>query len=400
MVPGGAGCAPRRAGRSRPLNSRERVIAALRHEPVDRVPYGEFSVDSDTVARVLGHETYLRNKAASQIALWEGRREEVAQSWREDFIAFYRKMDCFDILNCCSMAAGTLPPKGYTPNPPRKTGDDTWEDRQGRVYKYSPTTNDITCVHDPVAAARQWTVAEFDESPDPSPPDPSVYEVVDALLAEFRGERFLTGHSGSEAGWLLLGGMERGLMMFVEQPEVVRSAIRAETRHGNVRDTWAVRPGQDAAFWGADFAYRSGPFISPAMWREFCLPAYTERTARLHARGQFVLKHACGNNLPLLDGFVEAGFDCYQSLQSSAGVHLADLKPTYGRKMCLWGGMPLEVLQSGTPTQVRAEVRRALQVGTPGSGFIFGTSHSVAVGTPYDNFMAMIDEFLRLRDRV
>ena len=353
------------------MNGRERVIAALRHQAVDRVPYGEFAVDCDTVAAVLGRRTYLRNKAACQIAFWEGRRDEVAQSWREDFVAFYRKMDCFDILNVCATAAGLLPPKDYQPDPPRRIAKDTWEDRHGRIYKYSPITNDITCVHDPVAAARQWTVEEFDNAPPPRPPDPSVYEVVDALIAEFQGERFLCGHSGGEAGWLLLGGMERGLMMFIEKPEVVRAAIRAETRNANLRDDWAVRPGQDGVLWGADFAYRSGPLISPAMWRDFCLPAYKERTARLHERGQFVIKHACGNNLPLLEDFVAAGFDCYQSLQATAGVHLAELKPTWGRKICLWGGMPLEVLQSGTPAEVRAEVRRALEVAAPGNCLLY-----------------------------
>lgn len=382
------------------MNSRQRIIAALRHEPVDRIPYGEFAVDYDTVAAVLGRETYVRNKAASMIALWEGRRDEVAQSYLEDFKAFYRKMDCFDILNVCAMASGLLPPKDYEPDPPRKVDETTWEDRQGRVYKYSAATNDITCVHDPVAAARVWTVEEFDDAPPPEPPDPSVYEVVDALIAEFRGERFIAGHSGGEAGWVLLGGMERGLMAYVEQPEVVKAAIRNAVRQGNARDAWTIRDGQDGVLWGADFAYKSGPFISPKMWHEFCFPAYKERTEQMHRRGQFVLKHACGNNLPLLEDFVAAGFDAYQSLQATAGVHLADLKPTYGRKLCLWGGMPLEVLQSGTTDQVRAEVRKALDVGPPGGGFIFGTSHSVAVGTPYDNFMAMMDEFVKLRDRV
>ncbi len=381
------------------MNSRQRVIAALRHQPVDRVPYGEFAVDYDTVAAVLGRETYLRNKAGTQIALWEGRREEVAQSFREDFIEFYRRMDCFDVVHVSAMAAGLLPPRDYTPDPPRRVDESTWEDRYGRVYKLSTVTNDITCVRDPVAASREWSVEEFDEAPLPGSPDPSIYEVVDDLIEAFRGERFICGPSGGEAGWVLLGGMERGLMAFVEHPEVVKAAIRAAVRAANAKDPCAVRDGQDGVLWGADFAYKSGPMISPAMWHEFCRPAYKERTARLHERGQFVLKHACGNNLPLLDDFVTVGFDAYQSIQPTAGVHLAELKPTYGTKMCLWGGMPLEVLQSGKPDEVRAGVRDAMEVGPPGGGYIFGTSHSVAVGTPYDNFMAMIDEFTRLRDR-
>jgi len=383
------------------VNSRERVTAALRHEPVDRVPYGEFAVDYDTVAAVLGRETFVRNKAGSMIALWEGRRDEVAQSWREDYIEFYRKMDCFDILNPAAMATSLLPPRGYDfSDSPTRVDAETWQDPEGRVYRYSSVTNDITCVDDPVARSRQWTVEEFDDAAPPEPADPSCYEVLDALIAEFRGDRFVCGHGGGEAGWILLGGMERGLMAFIEQPEVVKAAIRSAVRQANARDAWAVRDGQDGVVWGADFAYKAGPMISPAMWHEFCFPAYKERTERMHRRGQFVLKHACGNNLALLHDFVAAGFDAYQSLQATAGVHLADLKPAYGDALCLWGGMPLEVLQSGTADQVRAEVRKALEVGAPGSGFIFGTSHSVAVGTPYDNFMAMIDEFTRLRDRV
>ena len=379
------------------MNSRERVIAALRHQSVDRVPYGEFSVDSDTIAKVLGHETFVRNKAGSQIALWEGRRDEVAQSWREDYIAFYRKMDCFDILNVSALAAGLLPPKDYTPDPPRKIDSETWEDRQGRVYKYSGATRDITMVHDPETWTRQFTVEQFEKAPLPTAPDESVYEVVNALIAEFRGKRFLCGHSGGEAGWQLVGGMERGLMMFVDQPEVVKAAIACELRAGEVRDTWALRDGQDGVLWGADFAYKAGPMISPRMWHEFCFPAYKARVEQMHGQGQFVLKHACGNNLPLLDDFVAAGFDAYQSLQASAGVLLAELKPQVGDRLCLWGGMPLEILQSGTTAEVRAATRQAMEVGPPGSGFIFGTSHSVAVGTPYDNFMAMIDEFEKLR---
>jgi len=36
-------------------------------------------------------------------------------------------------------------------------------------------------------------------------------------------------------------------------------------------------------------------------------------------------------------------------------------------------------------------------VGKEGGGFILGASHSIAVGTRYENFMAMLEEFDRLR---
>ena len=97
-----------------------------------------------------------------------------------------------------------------------------------------------------------------------------------------------------------------------------------------------------------------------------------------------------------LDMFVEAGFDCYQSLQTGV-MDLRELKHSYGRNLAFWGGVPVELLVGGTPDEVRQAVRAAMDAGRGGGGFILGPSHSVAYGTKYDNFMAMIDEHDRLK---
>ncbi len=94
--------------------------------------------------------------------------------------------------------------------------------------------------------------------------------------------------------------------------------------------------------------------------------------------------------------FVEIGYDCYQSIQPTADMDIAEVKKKYGRKIALWGGVPVEEMVGGTPEQVRRSVRRAMEVAKPGGGFILGTSHSVAVGSRYDNFMAMLDEHAKL----
>ena len=115
--------------------------------------------------------------------------------------------------------------------------------------------------------------------------------------------------------------------------------------------------------------------------------------ASVKSHGLRVLKHACGNNWKLLDMFVEAGYDAYQSIQASASMDLARVKARYGERLALWGGARVENLVSGTPEDVRLDVKQALLAGAPGSGYIFGTTHSVAVGTKYDNFMAMLDAY-------
>lgn len=72
------------------------------------------------------------------------------------------------------------------------------------------------------------------------------------------------------------------------------------------------------------------------------------------------------------------------------------LKRDYGEKLVLWGGVNVESLVSGTSEDVRRDVRKAMEVLKPGGNYIFGTSHTIAVGTKYDNFMVMVDEYLKL----
>jgi uroporphyrinogen decarboxylase len=99
-----------------------------------------------------------------------------------------------------------------------------------------------------------------------------------------------------------------------------------------------------------------------------------------------------------MDMFIDAGVDCYQSLQTTAGMDIGMLKERFGKNLSFWGGVPLELLIGGTPEDIRKSVRYAIEKGAPGSGFILGPSHSIAKNTKYENFMAMLDEYVKLRD--
>lgn len=375
------------------MNSKERVQRTLARLPVDRIPIGFFSIDFDTVEKILGHETYLRAKAKSQIAFWEGRRDEVVQSWIEDTIALYRKLDFVDIINIGAMASSIVPPKNYVPENVRQVDETTWEAKDGRVWKYSPITADLTIVSEPEG---QYTLEQFNFDFVPQPPDASVFEVVDAVLDEFGETRYMLGPSGGEAGMILLGGMEHGLMLYAMEPGIVERAIAYQTRVANWNDAWYIRPGADAVFWGQDFAATKGPFISPAMFRKFCLPSIQARVRAVKSRGLRVWKHACGNNWKLLDMFVEAGYDVYQSIQASASMDLGEVKQKYGDKLTLWGGVRVENLVSGTPEDIQRDAEYAFRVGASGGGYIFGDTHSIAVGTKYDNFMALLDAYHKM----
>jgi uroporphyrinogen-III decarboxylase len=379
------------------MTSKERVQAAVARQPVDMVPLGFYVVDYDIVEKVIGRPTYVRNKIEIQIAMWEGRRDEVAESFKKDTVEFYRKIDCADVI--LPKEAPVLPPKGYEPDPPKKTGEDLWEDRHGRIYQASRIANEIQCVHDPTKGQQTFEVADFEDPVDVSAPDPSVFEACDYVIQELGEERYVAGTTGGMTALTLLGGTENGLMMYPLQPDVVMAANRRSVAMQNQRDDFYIRPEVPGVLMEQDMAGSNGPLISPQMFQEMCYSFMKERITHVKQLVPQVIFHNCGNNIPLMEMFIDCGIDCYQSLQTTAGMEVGRLKEMFGNRLCFWGGIPVEILIKGTPEDVRKTVRTAMERGAPGGGFILGPSHSVAMNTTYENFMAMLDEFVGLRDK-
>ncbi len=396
------------------MNSKQRVHAAIARKPVDRVPLGFYAVDHDIIAKVIGRPTIVRNQLGMQMALWEGRREEMIEQWKADLTDFYRKIDCADIITCRD--AMLMPPPGTLISPlmppphpdadrvPRKTGPNTWEDSHGRIFRAMPEANEIKCVYDPSTAAGaaepEFTPEQFPPF-DPataSPPDPSCFAVLDHIVQQFGRDRYIAGFNGGMVAVTMLGGFEYGLMLYYLNPDVIHAANRRMVGMCNYLDRYFIRPGTDGTIFDQDMAGTNAPFLSPDTFRAVCLPYLQQRLQHAKRQVPQVVMHNCGCNIPLMDQFIEAGVDCYQSLQTTAGMDIGMLRGRFGDRLTFWGGVPLEILQAGTPDEVRAAVRTTLELAGRGGGIILGPSQSIAAGTKYDNFMAMIDEFVRLRD--
>jgi uroporphyrinogen-III decarboxylase len=380
------------------MNSKERVRAAVARRAVDKIPLGFYVVDYDIIEQVIGHETYVRNKVKSQIAFWEGRRDEVVESYKKDTVEFYRTIGICDVI--CFKEAPLVPPKGYaSQDPPRQVNEDIWRDLQGRVYKVSHISNEFVIVEDPTVWQADYTVDQFQEEVADVPPDPSIFEAVDHIVAELGQDRYIAGSSGGLGAFVLLGNMERGLLEYALHPEVVKAAIDHQRRRGNAMDKYYIRPGQDGVLLEEDVSGTTGPLISPKMYREFCYPALCSRIQSIKSFGKQVLMHNCGNNRLLMAMFAEAGVECYQSLQTNADMDVASLQAEWGHAMAFWGGVATEILIEGTADDVRRNVRETMVKASPRGGFILGPSHSIAKGVKYDNFMALLDEFAQWRER-
>jgi len=381
------------------MNSIERVRAAVARQPVDKIPLGFYLVDYDTIEKVIGHETYVRNNVKSRIAFWEGRRDEVVESYKKDSVEFFQKLPLADLI--VYKEASIVPPKGWVPDEvPRKTGPDTWEDSAGRIYKLSLISNELVVVHDPTMWTREYKIEDFEKEVEDVPPDPTIFEAFDYLIEHLGKKRYIGGFSGGLNVFCMFGYNERTFVEYAQNPELMKAVIDYRRRWGNTMDKYYVRPGQTAVFIEEDSGSTNGPLVSPQMYREFSFPAMKSRVESIKRYHDQVLMHNCGDNRPLMDMFIEAGIDCYQSLQTDAHMYIPYLQEKWGDRMAFWGGVATELLVGGTAEQVRENVRDVMTKAGPRGGFILGPSHSVAYGTKYDNFMAMLDEFDKLREPV
>jgi hypothetical protein len=152
---------------------------------------------------------------------------------------------------------------------------------------------------------------------------------------------------------------------------------------------------------GTDFGTQNGPFISPKAYHRLYLPFQKRLNDWVHENTDWkVFIHSCGSIVKLLPGFIEAGFDILNPVQTSAaGMDPKTLKSEFGDQIVFWGGGidTQKTLPFGTPDEVRKEVEERIEVFGPGGGFVFNSIHNVQAAVPGENLQALYDTFLEYR---
>ena len=195
-----------------------------------------------------------------------------------------------------------------------------------------------------------------------------------------------------------LRGFEDGYMDLAADPALARALME---RVLEVKLAWwgAILPelgdAVDVVGEADDLGGQATPLFAPRTYRALVKPLHAELIAFIRARTRAkVLLHSCGAIRELLPDLVEIGVDVLNPVQvSAAGMETAALKRDFGRDLAFWGGGvdTQGVLGSGTPDDVRAEVRRRVADLAPGGGFIFASVHNVQANVPPENIVAMWD---------
>jgi uroporphyrinogen decarboxylase len=202
---------------------------------------------------------------------------------------------------------------------------------------------------------------------------------------------FLAISDPFKLAWSVRGGMEKLLVDFVEDPQLVLALTRLATDYNlALIDLAASHAGTvDVVFMGGDLADERTTIMSPRHFRRFVKPFEKEIVEAAHRAGLKAIKHTDGNVWPILDDFADIGFDAYHPIQPQC-MDIGETKRHLAGRMALMGNIDCRaVLCDYPPEAVEAVVIETIAKAAPGGGYILSSSNSLHAGVRPENALAM-----------
>ena len=379
------------------MNSRERLLAALDHREPDRIP---FDLGSTQVTGI----------------------HVVAYARLRDYLGLPRvKPQLCDTIQQLALpdddvierlgvdARGLFPLNSHNWNVVGKDVGSYWEytDEWGITHRRpKPDGLYYSMVHSPLADAA-LTQAEVHAFKWPDTGDPRRIAGLRELALAYRAQGKAVVIKGVLAGVFEMAQRVRGmenLMMDMASNEPLAGALLDEMVELKLK-FWEMALPQlgdviDVISEADDYGTQVSQLISPRMFRKQIKPRQQRLFARIKqlAPEAKLFFHSCGNVRPLIPDFIEIGVDILNPIHvAAAGMEPTALKRDFGGDMVFWGGGvdTQGVLPSGTPQQVKDDVRRNVDALAPGGGYVFNTVHNIQADVPPENIIAMWEELAK-----
>ncbi len=239
--------------------------------------------------------------------------------------------------------------------------------------------------------------------------DPEVREAVEALLeAGLEGAKWLdavaeVGRAAREAGVPSLSGglcgapfdlmsdMMRGTKgIMVDMYRRPEKLIEAMERLVPILIHEAVRAadGADSPVVFMPLHKGTGGFMSNEQFKTFYWPTFKEVMLGLIDEGLVPLPFAEGDYTPRLD--IIKDMPRGKVIWYFEIMDMAKAKEVLGDNACIAGNLPVAVLCTGTPQEVKEGCRQLIDTCAPGGGYILTASASMNRGNP-ENLRAMME---------
>jgi uroporphyrinogen decarboxylase len=193
-------------------------------------------------------------------------------------------------------------------------------------------------------------------------------------------------------------GHEIMLMAMIAQPDWIHDIFDTYTNVAIALFEMVEAEGMvcDGAFVYGDIAYKNGPFMSPAHYREFLQPYHKRLFDAFKKRNMPVLYHSDGDIRLVLEDLIEAGVSAINPLENSAGMDVRELAPKFGDRLGFIGNIDVKVLLTNNDEAVMEEVRSKITAAMPYHGYIYHSDHSIPPGVTLETYESVLAEVRRI----
>lgn len=338
------------------MNSKQRVYAAIRRQPLDRVPrYLWFHSD---ILKKVG-EKFGTSGFTTEVALGN----DILQPWVSINGAMAQPLE---------EGASFIDDFGIT-----------WV-RRG-LYN-TPSSH-------PLQAADLETIRAY---PLPDATEQARYADLDNLISQYGKEYFI----GADVSGSIFEPAYHLRSLSVLLADMVEGSPEAEAlldkmtqfTIGVARE--CLKREVDWIWLGDDVGMQSGMMLSPSHWRSLLKPRLQLIVNSLRAiRPDLIIAyHSCGSIRPIIADLVEIGINVLNPLQPmAAGMDNIAIKREFGAQLSFMAGIDTQsFLLSASPQEVIDETRHILDTMGEGGGFIFAGSHTIQPDVPWPNIEVML----------
>jgi len=188
-----------------------------------------------------------------------------------------------------------------------------------------------------------------------------------------------------------LRGMDRLLMDIVEDRRFVEALFDRVMAFNLALIRQAVRLDVDGIMLGDDYGTQHGLMMSPGHWRALLKPRMAMLFRAIRDGGKVAVLHSDGDVSEIIRDLIEIGVQVLNPVQPEC-MNLPRIKREFGRGIVLYGGVSTQrTLPHGTPAQVAAEVRDTARMLGRSGGCILAPAFGIQDDVPLENILALLD---------
>ena len=378
------------------MTHRERVLAAINHRESDRVPVdlGGTGCTTITVKAHARLREHLGLASQPSPVLWSVRSTTVVPDE-----TILRRFEA----DARPLRLG--PPLG---RPDRKLSQDVFLDEWGVTWTRHGGSHFINS-DGPFCRLADPTLQDLEKFDWPEPLDPGRFEGLRDHARKLHEETdyavILNLTNGPVHQCQYMRGYGTWLEDLLLRPSFAEALM---DRVGHILIQIADRaleeasPYVDLVTYGDDIATQNATLFRPDLYRRMIKPRHKSLADAIHRHGKPILFHSCGSVYALVRDLIEVGVDALNPVQVSAADMATDrLKREFGRELAFWGGIDTHrVLPTGTPAEVREEVKRRIDDLRDNGGYVLCAVHNIQPEVPPENIVAMYETALEYSERV